>query len=56
MEGKAESLMVVLKARGLALDEATRARLLAERDTQRLDRWLARATTCATIDELDLEP
>jgi Uma2 family endonuclease len=55
-EGKAESLIVVLEARGLALDEVTRARLLSERDTQRLDRWLARATTCATIDELDLEP
>ena len=54
-EAKAESLMVVLAARGFVLDEGTRLRLLGERDTQRLDRWIARALTCATIDELDVE-
>jgi hypothetical protein len=55
-EGKAESLMVVLAARGFVLDEVTRARLLGERDTQRLDRWIARAMTCETLDELEPEP
>jgi Uma2 family endonuclease len=55
-EGKAESLMIVLAARGFVLDEVTRARLLGERDMQRLDRWIARAMTCETIDELDTEP
>jgi hypothetical protein len=53
--GKAESLLMVLAARSFVLHEATRARLLAERDVERLDRWFARAMTCATIDELDLE-
>lgn len=55
-EGKAESLMVVLAARGFVIDEVTQARLLGERDMQRLDRWIARAMTCETIDELDTEP
>jgi hypothetical protein len=55
-QGKAESLMVVLAARGFVLDEVTRARLLGERDLQRLDRWIARAMTCEAIDELDTEP
>jgi hypothetical protein len=54
-KGKAESLLVVLAARGFVLDEEMTARLLAERDVERLDHWLARAMTCATIDELDLE-
>lgn len=48
-EGKAESLLAV---RGFVVDEATRVRLLAERDVERLDRWLVRAMTCATIDEI----
>jgi len=52
-EGKARALITVLTARGLALDEGTRARLLGERDGHRLDRWIARATTCTSLAELD---
>jgi hypothetical protein len=55
-EGKAEALILVLTARGIVLDEVTRTRLLGERDTRRLDRWIARATTCKTISELEIEP
>jgi hypothetical protein len=55
-EGKAESLLVVLEARGFVLDDGTRVRLLGERDPQRLDRWLACALICKTVDELDAEP
>ena len=52
-EAKAEALVTVLTARGFALDEVTRTRLLGERDADRLDRWIARASTCATLAELD---
>src|SRR5262249_37943330 len=55
-KGRAKALLVVLEGRGLVIDEAMRARLLSERDVQQLDRWLSRAMTCATIDELDREP
>jgi Putative restriction endonuclease len=55
-EGKAEAVIMVLVARGFVLDDRTRARLLGERDARRLDRWIARATTCATVAELDADP
>ena len=55
-EGKAEALLMVLTARGIVIDEVTRTRLLGERDAERLDRWMARATTCQTLAELDIEP
>ena len=51
-EGKAEVVIVLLTARGVAVDDATRARILAERDAQRLDRWIVRAATCTQAAEL----
>jgi hypothetical protein len=51
-EGKAEALIMVLIARGVVLDSASRTRILGEHDSRQLDRWIARAATCATIDEL----
>jgi hypothetical protein len=39
-----------------ALRDTERARILDERDAARLDRWLARAVTCMTADELFAEP
>jgi hypothetical protein len=45
-------VIVLLAARGVAVDSATRERIVAERDLQRLDRWIARAASCATADEL----
>jgi Uma2 family endonuclease len=51
-EGKAEAVIVLLTARGIALDSATRERLLGERDAQQLDRWIVRAASCATLAEL----
>jgi Uma2 family endonuclease len=51
-EGKAEALLAVLAARGIALDRAMRDRILGERDPLRLDRWIARAATAATIADV----
>jgi flagellar biosynthesis/type III secretory pathway protein FliH len=51
-EGKAEALIALLTARGIALDRATRERLLGERDAAQLDRWIVRAVSCATLADL----
>jgi Uma2 family endonuclease len=55
-QGKAEMLIAILTSRGLALDEAARARILGERDFERFDDWVARALSCTTISELLAEP
>jgi hypothetical protein len=49
--GKRAALQTVLAARGLALDDALRARIEACDDLARLDRWLARALTAASAPE-----
>lgn len=48
-EGKAEALIAILEARGLALDDASRARILACTDTDTLNRWITRAATTPTL-------
>lgn len=45
-EGKAEAVLAVLAARGLSVDDATRATILAERDPRTLDAWVAGAVSC----------
>jgi Uma2 family endonuclease len=54
--GKAEAVIAMLGARGIAIDGASRERILGEIDVSRLDRWIARAVTCAVIAELFDEP
>jgi putative restriction endonuclease len=55
-EGKASALLVVLATRGMSPDPVVRARILEERDPDRLDRWIARATTCTSLAEVFAEP
>ena len=56
LEGLAEGLLLVLATRGVSLDPAARARILGERDPERLDRWIARAMTCTTLAEMFAGP
>jgi hypothetical protein len=51
-EGRALALLDLLRIRGIALDAASEARVLACRDSKQLLAWLARATAIARIDEL----
>ena len=51
-EGKAEALLSVLTARGLALSDALRAQILSCQDLATLDRWLARALTAQTATDV----
>jgi Uma2 family endonuclease len=52
IEGKLEGLFAILAARDMDPDSAARERILCERDPQRLDRWIVRAATAATLAEV----
>ncbi|WP_394845685.1 Uma2 family endonuclease [Pendulispora brunnea] len=52
LEAKASALVTVLGARGIALDDAARARIGAERNLEVLDRWIVRAATATSLDEV----
>src|SRR5262245_58209668 len=58
-EGRAEeaarAVLTVLRVRGLAVPDAVRERILAQKDPERLERWLERAavasSAAAVLDE-----
>lgn len=50
--GEAKAVLKVLAARGVSVPDDVRERVLACEDTEQLDRWLARASTADTADEL----
>jgi Uma2 family endonuclease len=54
--GLAEAIVGLLASRGVATAPAERERILAERDLARFERWIARAVSCASADELIAEP
>jgi hypothetical protein len=57
--GHARSLLTILDERGLSLSDATRARILATSDPETIERWLRRAITASSIDDVlgaDSEP
>ena len=50
--GQARALFTVLSARGIAIPEVDRQRILATTDTALLEQWLTRATTARSLDEV----
>src|SRR5436309_976454 len=60
-EGRAETaarnVLTVLRARGLAVPDAIRERILSQKDPERLERWLEKAAVAASVaavlDELN---
>lgn len=50
--GEAKMLLKVLAARGLTVDEATRAKILACTDVAQLERWGERAVSASSLDEV----
>jgi hypothetical protein len=59
-EGRVEqatrALLTVLQARSIALPEAAREKILAQKDPERLERWLERAVVAPSIAEVLDDP
>jgi hypothetical protein len=59
-EGRAEeaarAVLTVLRARGIDVPDAIRERILAQKDPQRLERWLEKAAVAASVAEAIDEP
>ncbi|NRQ37903.1 hypothetical protein HII36_39650 [Nonomuraea sp. NN258] len=51
-EGEAEALLAVLEARNLAVNPEVKARIAGCKDAQQLDKWVRRAATAHSIDEI----
>lgn len=51
-EGEAAALFAVLDARGFAVTDDQRARILACLDVVELERWVRRAVTATSMDDL----
>jgi post-segregation antitoxin (ccd killing protein) len=49
-------LLTVLRARGVTVSDAARERILAEKDPERLERWLEKAAVVASVAEVLGEP
>ena len=56
LEGLAAAVVEIIVGRGVSLAALDRTRILAERDPDRLARWIARAATCATAADLFAMP
>lgn len=52
IDARTRGVLAVLRARGLAISDAARERILAERDANRLDRWLEAAVGAASVEEV----
>jgi post-segregation antitoxin (ccd killing protein) len=55
-EGVARSVLAVLRARGIAVPEAVRDRILAEKEPERLERWLEKAMVASSAATIIDEP
>ena len=55
-EAAARAVLTVLRARSIELPEAARERILAEKDPERLERWLERAAVAASVADVIDEP
>jgi hypothetical protein len=51
-EARAEDVLTVLRVRGIAVPKAARERILAEKNTARLQRWHQRAILAASVTEV----
>lgn len=55
-EGTAQALLTVLRVRGIAVPEAVRERILAQKDPERLERWLEKAAVASSVAAVIDEP
>ncbi|QRK09980.1 hypothetical protein JQX13_07720 [Archangium violaceum] len=52
LEGRAESVLRILIARGVRMDDNTRELILACRDPALLDQWFDRALTATSVSDV----
>ena len=55
-ESRASDVLTVLRVRGIAVPDAARERILAEKDEDRLERWLERAVVATSVAAVLDEP
>lgn len=55
-EEAAQALLTVLRARGFAVPDVVRERILAQKDRERLERWLEKAVVAASVAAVIDEP
>jgi hypothetical protein len=55
-EEAARNLLTVLGVRGIVVPDTARERILAQKDAERLERWLAKAVVAASVGEVIDEP
>jgi hypothetical protein len=55
-EEAARAVLTVLRARGLAVPDAVRERILSQKDPERLERWLEKAAVAASVAAVLDEP
>jgi hypothetical protein len=51
-ERAARDLLTVLRVRGIAVPDAARERILAQKDPERLERWLEKAVVAASVSAI----
>jgi hypothetical protein len=54
--GEARALLAALRVRGIPVTDAARERILAEKDTERLERWVERAIVAQSLAEVIDDP
>ena len=55
-EEAARNLLTVLVVRGIAVPDAARERILAQKDPERLERWLEKAVVAASVGDVIDDP
>jgi hypothetical protein len=55
-EATAHNLLTVLRTRGIAVPDAARERILAQKDPERLERWLEKAVVASSVTAILDEP
>jgi hypothetical protein len=56
VETRAAAVLTVLEARGVAVPEAVRERILAQKSVRQLERWLKKAAVAKSVAEVVDEP
>jgi hypothetical protein len=55
-EGEARALLTVLQARGIAVLDSVRERILAQKDLEQLKSWLNKSVVASSVNEILDEP